>query len=122
MSVGIYCHVLKQTIWLQLRRRFSRDLETARFEPGSAGWESAALPQSYRASVMLQTFYLLYFKNLKIIVVQKTILKLFFLKLLSNLDFWLLFKNLPLAAIFYNDKILHKIDPKAGQKVAELRP
>ena len=34
-----------------LETQFSRDLETARFEPGAAGLQSAALPQSYRASV-----------------------------------------------------------------------
>ena len=33
-----------------LETQFSRDLETARFEPGAAGSQPAALPQSYRAS------------------------------------------------------------------------
>ena len=38
--------------------QFSRDLETARFEPGAARSQSAALPQSYRASVY--TYYIIF--------------------------------------------------------------
>ena len=32
--------------------QFSRDLETARFKPGAAGSQSAALPQCHHASVI----------------------------------------------------------------------
>ena len=39
---------------LHLETQFSRDLETARFELGAAGSQSTALPQSYRALVLLR--------------------------------------------------------------------
>ena len=37
---------------ISLETQFSRDLETARFEPGAAGSQSTAEPQSYQASVI----------------------------------------------------------------------
>ena len=36
---------------LRLETQFSRDLEKARFKPGASGSQSAAVPQSYHASV-----------------------------------------------------------------------
>ena len=44
---------------LRFETQFSRDLETARFEHGAAGWQSAALPQSYHASA---TFIIMFWK------------------------------------------------------------
>ena len=49
-----------------LETLFSRDLETARFEPGAAGSQYAALPQSYHASVILRRYSVLYFYSNKL--------------------------------------------------------
>ena len=64
-SVIIYYHVIKQQYVFILEARFSRDLEAVGFEPGSAGYQSTALPQSYRASVRV-TCLLLVSTQLKV--------------------------------------------------------
>ena len=50
-SLTIYYPVLKQTIWLQFRKTILSGPRNGRFEPGAAGLQSVALPQSYHASV-----------------------------------------------------------------------